>query len=263
MKPGFLCSVDNLPSYSCPLCDKGKIEPDIDSMIWRKTGKSIALEKDDYWEESFHRELLRVDTACSEKSCGEVGVIVMHGKLEPRHEGGAEQVLYTPKYISPAPLIFRIYDSYPNGVIEFSLQAFSLFWIDPAACGNKIRAAVERLLDDQGIECSKKDKAGNYILSDKGRPKPISLHQRLLLFKAKGNREQQCFNALDSIKWLGNSSSHQNEYIDKYTVYRALVIFGCILQNIYLSKELPDNLDYEIARVNVFYHPDEQSDWPK
>lgn len=115
----------------------------------------------------------------------------------------------------------------------------------------------------QGIESNRKGKAGNLSLSKKGRPKPISLNQRLLVFKEKGRHEQQCFSALDSIKWLGNSSSHQNEHIDTYSVYKALIIFGCVLESLYLSKELPETIDYEIARVNVFYHPDEQSEWPK
>jgi len=263
MKPGFLYSRQDIPSYQCPRCSIGQIAPDTQSLSARQTGESVALGKQDYWEESFHRELLTVNTKCSNESCKEVGVMVMHGELYPQHDEAEECVYFTPVYINPAPAVFEIENSYPNDVSRLCRSAFHLFWVDPASCGNKIRAAVERLLDDQGIENTIKDRAGTPKLSTKGHPQPVSLNQRLKAFKTKGKVEAQCFDALDSIRWLGNSSSHVSLDIDKYSVFKSLVILKSVLEAVYLGRKIPESMDYEIARVNVLYHPDKQESWPK
>lgn len=263
MKPGFLYTRQDIPSYQCPRCSIGQIEPDMQSLSTRQTGESVSLGNQEYWEESFHRELLTVNTKCSNENCKEVGTMVMHGELHQQNDEAGEFVYFTPVYIHPAPAVFKIEKSYPNDVSRLCRSAFHLFWVDPAACGNKIRAAVERLLDDQGIEKTIKDRAGTPQLSKKGYPQPVSLNKRLKTFKTKGKVQSQCFDALDSIRWLGNSSSHVSLDTDKYSVFKSLVILRSVLEAIYLGRKIPDSMDYEVARVNVLYHPDKQRPWPK
>ncbi|HHQ4509467.1 TPA: DUF4145 domain-containing protein, partial [Aeromonas hydrophila] len=211
MKPGFLYSKQSIPAYLCPTCAEGKMIPDLERSLSRQTGESVSLSKLEYWETSFHKEMLRVDLSCTNEDCKEVGVLILEGELYPPDEHQPEaEVLFTPIYINPAPQLFPLETEYPREIQKISREVFSLFWSDPASCGNKIRIGLEALLNHQGIESERKDKNGIAILSEKGRPKPIMLHNRLELFKKKSIISAS---ALESIKWLGNESSHSGSLI--------------------------------------------------
>ena len=255
-----------MPSYECPLCLNGTMLAEIEGMAVRKTGESIALSKlnNSCWEESFHNELLRADMLCSNQECGEVGVLIMLGELFPpdEHQSKAE-VMFQPIFVTPAPLFFKLENEYPLSVKKVAKEAFSLFWSDPAACGNKIRVGVEALLNEQGIDSECKDKNGVPILSKKGRPKSISLHNRIAEFKKLGSTKTACALALESIKWLGNESSHSNNVILKDVVYRAIMVFGAVLAQLYKNIPLDKDANYSIKNINFWYHPDEQKQWPQ
>ncbi|VUD69011.1 hypothetical protein TDB9533_04374 [Thalassocella blandensis] len=266
MKTGFFYSKNEIPSYECPLCQNGTMLPEIEGMFVRQTGESIALSKLDKscWEESFHTELLRVDMCCSNQECGEVGVLIMLGELFPPDEHQSEaEVFFRPIFVTPAPLFFKLEDEYPISINKIAKEAFSLFWSDPAACGNKIRVGVEVLMNEQGIDKECKDKNGIPRLSKKGRPKPISLHNRIEEFKKLGSTKSVCASALESIKWLGNESSHSNNEIIKDVVYRAIMVFGAVLAQLYKNTPLDKEVNYSIKNINFWYHPDEQKKWPQ
>lgn len=264
MEHGFLFSLDTIPSYLCPSCAQGCMEGDVGSCLSRQTGESVALSKADYWEESFHKELLRVDLSCSNQDCKEVGVLVMTGQLYAPDENQPEaEILYKPTYIKPAPLLFKLESEYPEEINQIMREAFELFWSDPASCGNKVRVGVEVLLDKQGIEKERKNKSGVTILSKKGRPKPVMLHERLGVFKESGGVKRSCASALESIKWLGNESSHYGMPIHRDIVYKAVMIFGNVLACLYRNEKLRKDTDHDIKLINFWYHPDEQSTWPQ
>ncbi len=142
-------------------------------------------------------------------------------------------------------------------------EAFSLFWSDSASCGNKVRVGVEELLNDLNIDKERKDRNGIPILSKKGRPKPIMLHNRLENFSKKGASQRACANVLESIKWLGNESSHAGMQIHQGIVYRAVMVFGDVLACIYKNIPLPQDSNHSIEHINFWYHPDKQAMWPK
>lgn len=238
--------------------------PDIENGLSRQTGESIALCKQDYWEESFHKEMLRLDLQCSNKLCSEVGVLIMAGELNAPDENFPNaEILYRPKYINPSPLLFNLENDYPEQIKLLMTEAFSLFWSDPASCGNKVRVAVEVLLNDLGIERERTNKSGVPILSKKGRPKPIPLQTRLDAFKKKGAKQRACALALESIKWLGNESSHSGAAIKQPIVYKAVMVFGDVLACIYKNINLPESSSHSIEHINFWYHPDNQAEWPK
>ncbi|MGY0580212.1 MAG: DUF4145 domain-containing protein [Paraglaciecola chathamensis] len=240
------------------------MEPDLKNGLSRQTGESISLGKEEYWEESFHKEMLRLDLQCSNRSCNEVGVLVMAGELYPPDEHRPEaKVLFKPEYINPSPLLFNLEKEYPEEINSLMKEAFSLFWSDPASCGNKVRVGVEALLNDLQIDKERKDKSGIRILSKKGRPTPIVLHNRLDIYGKKGRTQRACANVLESIKWLGNESSHAGMDIHQGIVYRAVMVFGDVLACIYKNIPLPKSTNHSIEHINFWYHPYEQATWPK
>ncbi|MBW3529034.1 DUF4145 domain-containing protein [Shewanella sp. NKUCC05_KAH] len=261
MKPGFLYSKQSIPAYLCPTCVKGKMLPDIEGCLSRQTGESVLLSKLDYWEESFHKEMLRIDLSCTNGDCKEIGVLILEGELYSSDEHQPEvEVLFTPIYINPAPQLFSLEAEYPDNIRKIAQEAFSLFWSDPASCGNKIRVGVEALLNEQGVEQERKDKNGIAILSKKGRPKPIMLHHRLEIFK---KTSASSASALESIKWLGNESSHSGTLIHQSVVYKAVMIFGSVLAHLYCNQPIEKEINYSIEHVNFWHHPDKQKLWPK
>jgi hypothetical protein len=264
LKQGIIYSKDSIPSYLCPSCGVGKIEPDIKNSLSRQTAESVSLEKLDYWEESFRKEILRVDLICSNSECREAGVLVMDGELHaPDESQEVAEILYKPIYIYPAPSFFKLEPEYPDSVRKLMKEAFLLFWLDLSSCGNKVRVGVEELLNEQGVEKEQTDKNGIARLSKKGRPKPIMLSNRLDIFKKRGAKQSACVEALDAIKWLGNESSHSGTQIHRDIAYKAIMTFGDILAYLYKGVSLPLNTNYSIARMNFWYHPDEQEIWPK
>jgi len=124
-------------------------------------------------------------------------VVVMTYKLtdDVRHidEDGSEISIIEPLSYHPAPHIIAIPTSCPKIVRELIIQSFTLFWIDLNSCGNKIRVAVEALMDD--FKVIDKTNTG----------KTIMLHHRIEIFK---KTNLKVGNYLLSIKWIGNSGSH-------------------------------------------------------
>ena len=130
MQQGFVYPKNLIPSYSCPLCGSGRMSPNIENSLSRKTGESVSLGKMDYWEESFHKEILRIDIACTNDECKEVGVLVMKGELYAPDENQPEaEILYSPIYINPSPLLFPQDDVIPEAISKLMKEAFLLFWL--------------------------------------------------------------------------------------------------------------------------------------
>ncbi len=207
------------------------------------------------------RAMLRSDLLCQNDECSEVGVLVMSGEIYSDGEAGYE-MLFTPTYVNPAPNFFTLSDKYPFKIRLLLEQAFSLFWIDQASCGNKLRVAVEELLTQLGVE-QHIVKNGVPALSKKGYPRQIGLQERLDKCKKHGKVESKCIRALEAIKWLGNESSHSSDGVFQDTTYKSIMVFGAVLEQIYLGIELPKELEFSIKSINFFYNPNEQEVRPK
>jgi len=208
------------------------------------------------------RAMLRSDLLCQNDDCAEVGVIVMMGEMYSDGETEPE-MLFAPSYVNPAPNMFELHREYPYKIRMLLEQVFTLFWVDHSSCGNKLRVVVEELLNQLKIEQCQKDGAGVPILNQKGHPRLISLQRRLDIFKKRGKTECRCVNALEAIKCLGNESSHSSDGIFQNTAYQAIMIFGAVLEQIYMGVELPKNLDFPINNINFFYHPTKQEYRPR
>jgi len=197
--------------------------------------------------------LLRADILCQNTDCSEVGVLVMSGEVYSGNESEPE-MLFTPTYVNPSPNFFELSDKYPFKIRLLLEQTFSLFWIDQASSGNRLRVAIEELLTQFGID-QYQTKNGINTLSKRGLPKPLPLQERLNRYKKRGKHEARSVQALEAVKCLGNELSHRNDRILSDIIYKAIMVFGAILENTYLSVKLPENLNFSIEAINFFYNP--------
>lgn len=252
MKQGILYSEEQVPTFKCPSCNQGDMSP-----VGDLSSRQIA----DARTGGDTRVVLRSDLMCQNKECRDVGVLVMSGEFYSDDEGGYE-MLFTPTYVNPAPNFFALDPKYPYKIRMLLELVFSLFWVEQASCGNKLRVAVEELLTQLGVE-QYRTKNGVYLLNKKGSPKPIPLQKRLDKCKKLGKVQRKCIQALEAIKWLGNESSHSREGVFQHTTYQAIMVFGAVLEQIYLGVELPKELDFSVNNINFFYNPNEQEVRPK
>jgi len=177
----------------CPTCLIGRlVENGKTSFNQSETYASKLLTSDGYpsFEYVFTEQL-----KCN--NCGEA-VVAMGNKSEDSYPNvDGENDLFI-KYFSfyPHPNIIDIPKSCPETVKKVLYESFGLFWIDKNSCANKIRIAVEALMDL---------KTNKTQINQKGKRKTITLHDRIMLYKLKN---PEVSNYLLAIKWTGNAGSH-------------------------------------------------------
>jgi hypothetical protein len=145
--------------------------------------------------------------------CG--AVVVSSGYAYPQEyqagedEWEQEEALY-PSFIDPAPPLFEIPKACPENVRQEVLGAFHLYWCDLHAAANRIRSAVELLLDHLRIPRSGPNR--------KGQRAPLKLHRRIEIFEAKrfgpkrrGRKRPPLVTHMLALKWLRNLGSHASK----------------------------------------------------
>lgn len=119
---------------------------------------------------------------------------------------------FLPKICVPMPDIFKLPTNYPNKVKEALRSAFSVFWLNPAACANQVRVSLEYLMDHLSIP---KIKEGT-----NGKIENLTLDARITLFSA---RDVAIGEQLMALKLLGNTASHEgivskNDLLDAFEI---------------------------------------------
>lgn len=159
-------------------------------------------------------------------NCNDIVVVsgFMSEENYPSEEDQGIQKKITPVVYYPAPKIIHIPESCPKNVQKILNETFGLYWIDLGSCANKIRIAIEALLNELKVPRLKTTSKGDIELK---------LHARLELF-AKTNADIS--NQLMAIKWIGNAGSHFLE-IRNEDVLDAYEILEFSLEKIYNDRE--------------------------
>lgn len=126
---------------------------------------------------------------------------------------------YYPMYIIPAPEMFEIPVKVPYKVRNEVLKAFQLFWADYSAAGNRIRIAIERLLDAYKIP----------QFPRKGKRRKINLHNRINKF---GIKHPNSAKKLLAIKWIANEASHEANLKCKEIIF-AMDVLDFVFDELY------------------------------
>lgn len=196
---------DYVPSWPCPVCSKGTLIMVPKSLISKETIISKRERIEDYWTPDFVDYVFAAWLKCSQPNCEQEVVVSGVGGVEQWEtydpEAGPETVYsdyFAPKYLSPMPDVFEIPKKCPNDTKEHLRAGFKLFLSDQSAAANRIRVAVETLLDHLSIP--RKRKEANNKFSD------LSLHKRIEIFMKD---EPSLGVQLMALKWLGNTASHE------------------------------------------------------
>lgn len=188
------------PAWPCPTCHKGTLRLRAGTLVAHETVPSKRAHSHEDWDPEWCEYTFTAWLKCSNLHCGEDVAVAGSGGEELEYEpeeGMSLERYYVPKYVRPALELFDIPTKCPKSASEVLRHAFALYWHDHSATANRIRIAIERLLDSLGVKKRRKDKSGKF--------QDLSLHQRIEEFT---KTEPQLGGQLMALKWVGNVGSH-------------------------------------------------------
>ena len=121
----------------------------------------------------------------------------------------------------PAPFVFPLSEKLPNKLSLALKSSFPLYWTDQSACLNRLRTAVELLLDDQNIPRITRTKKGN--------ERRLNLDQRIKLFAQNSN----LLDCLDGLRNIGNLATHDYNKVRHEEALDAYDVIQHVLREIY------------------------------
>ena len=152
-KNGF--SVDYIPDWICPTCKKGILRGSKENFTINEDSLSQSYHTDDDWEPFWISGNFSGNLKCNNEKCNETVVVIGEMKLQDEtvykeEYGDTYQQFYeelTPKLFIPGLEIFNLQNEIPENIKSQINEAFYLFFVDNAACANKIRIVVELIMD--------------------------------------------------------------------------------------------------------------------
>jgi hypothetical protein len=191
------------PPWPCPRCRRAHLKLVPGTLRSEETALSRSLRTDGDWDPEWISLTVTAWLKCTDSKCAEDVALLGKGGPEPEFDeehGMSWSSTFRPLYMFPMPDIAEIPDRCP-GAISLELRAsFQSFWSDRAAAANRLRSALERLLDHLGVKTRTRKAMGGFHT--------LTLHDRIELFE-KG--EPGLGSHLLALKWLGNTGSHGDE----------------------------------------------------
>lgn len=220
------------PPWSCPKCGAGTLHINESTRKFRETPTSFELRTGGYDDRAMG--ICTIILECSNKGCGESFHLIGDRTYEQTQADTGElfwSSTTTPLFIQPGLEFFVPPPRCPEAVRKELAAACYLYWADPSASGNRLRAAVEVLLTELGIK--------RYGLSKKRKRQFLQLSARIEILRSK---KHDIAETLDAIRWLGNAASHI-EGLAKNDVLDGAEIIKSVLDKLYAKT------DERIAKV--------------
>lgn len=220
------------PQYQCPKCQIGFLK--IEEIVLKKTEGGKELERIRYPYGIEH--LMAGVFKCRKESCGEIvsfsGLCTKDIHVQQEVDGEMvefEADMYEPKYFYPNLKLFELPKEVSAEVEEQINLSFSHFFNDLSSSANKVRTAIEFILDDVKAPKFKfKIKAGN-----KKRVYFRTLHGRIVNYKTK---RRKVSDLLLAIKFIGNEGSHVGK-VELKDILDAYELLYQVIDIIYVKKQ--------------------------
>lgn len=198
-------SSGSIPPWPCPACCVGTLGLNKSDYNEAETRDSRVAHDDDFWEPDWQRYRFVALFSCNRRECREVVAAFGEATMtdwdpEAGVLGWEQRVLG----FHPAPRMIALPEETPDVLAKAIDRIAPLYWSDPVAAGNRIRSAVEILLDHMGV---RKTQLSARVIASTGRRRrrKLSLHERIVELEA---RDRETAEHLLAIKWLGNDASH-------------------------------------------------------
>lgn len=222
---------DSNIKWPCPNCNNAALSFVKEKLFYDETAESKEMQKtEEYWDFewiTYNVTGVFVCNNCKNQTMftgtGTVHHYQSYDPINNEYDEGYYKI-YEPLFFQPTLNLFIIPEKCPEMVKNEIMSSFRLFWFDLSSCANKIRVALEILMDSQKV------KKTNVV---SGKKKRIILHNRILHFKKKNN---EVASYLEAIKWIGNSGSHIGA-LQRVDLLEAYQLLEFSLQKLFNNKE--------------------------
>jgi Domain of unknown function (DUF4145) len=188
------------PKLPCPRCKKGQLRLEPATLIIADPEYNAVGHSHPDWEPDWLVERFSAHLKCDDSKCGERGVMSGDSELVEIDEDdgsyGLESML-RPQSLFPAVALIDIPEAASYEVRTELWKSFGQFWTDIDAAANRVRVAIERLLDQL--------KVGTTTVNKHNKVVDLDLNGRIDRF-AKTNPEFK--EALHGLRMMGNLGSH-------------------------------------------------------
>ncbi|KUL73965.1 MULTISPECIES: DUF4145 domain-containing protein [unclassified Streptomyces] len=232
--------LEDWPAIPCPTCTRGVLLPDPDSFVSEESATSRALVNHEAWEPEWIQGGFHGVLTCRKETCDRVRVIgEMSVDYSSRH-GEQYEIYWTPTLFLPALPLLENRELCPPEVGVRVDAAAKILWLDPSAAANRIRAAVEALMDDRGVIRRQ--------LNSKGKVVRLDLDRRIAIFKKALSQHADAADLLLAVKWIGNVGSHE-DVLRVPDVLEGVEFLDRALSEIYGTS--PDDVKKRAAEVTA------------
>jgi phage FluMu protein Com len=182
--------VDGKTNIKCPHCKKSNLILNEADLRFHETNASKENHAEEWFE--IDNTIFQFSAFLLCPFCNDYTIVTGEGSYEVFHDYATDHSecykVFHPQYFIPTIDLFEIPVKCPAEITFQIRNSFKLAWSDESAAGNKLRVAIELLLDT--LVENKNSTLHNKINSLDGKYTPIK--QYLL-----------------AIKWLGNDASHE------------------------------------------------------
>ncbi len=227
MEKGFkLSSFSRLsvPKFLCPQCGDGHLIADTKNMCVNEPAYSQAHRNHPDWYPDWDTERFSLQYKCDKESCGEYAFLIGETGVEEYFDEEVESWVLAsvliPKAMFPAPMIISLPEATPESIVSEIAAASSLIWTDLDASANRLRTAVERLLDHLSIPKRK--------LTKDNKDARMSLHERINQF---GQTKPDHKTSLHALKEVGNLGSH-GDSVQRHVLFDAFELLELSLEEL-------------------------------
>ena len=216
---------DKAPPWPCPSCVGGTIALDVKTLQAEETPGSKSGRGHEEWDPTWESYRFTAFFRCTRPECQEI--VVACGDSETVEEfdqqyGQVFEAAHRPRCFVPSLPVLRSSNHWPEEVRGNLGAAFGVFWQDPDACANRVRAAVEAALDDQGVK--------RFGVNKKGKRYRLNLGDRIQQF---AKVKPELADMLTAVRWIGNFGSHEVGAVTRSDVLDGLELFEHVLVELF------------------------------
>jgi hypothetical protein len=217
------------PVLLCPVCRRISLELTYESF---ESLESKAGHDDESWDPTWDHGYFYGSISCPRTPCGNKYAITGRWRTDfegisdsaPGMPGEAEFVSYlSVTYILPAFPLMDYPDGVPDKVREAVAGAAQVVLSDASAAANRLRTAIEVLLDAKQV---RQFKTGS-------RSDRLTTHARIELFGRTNSSNASAAQHLMAMKVIGNVGSHEREILPLSEVLTGMEHFARALELIY------------------------------
>lgn len=230
------------PPFPCPNCKTGYLHILKDTEAEKDSGRSANVNPDELPEDFIERRFVCL-AKCRNELCGQIVSVAGHFSYEEAEVevAGSQywglELAKNIDFMSPAPPMIELPEETPSEVRSRIKKSFPLYWVDRAACANRIRSAGEAILDSLTVPKTKRLKAKPATAQTTAKPARIidlDFNGRIQWLEKRNKKNAKIVNAL---RRVGNLGSH-GDNVDQETILGAMAVLDYLVSELYGKHQI-------------------------